>query len=194
MSGSERGGNSRRRSSRRREKDDEEAVAWQPPAGRQSPAGRQPVARGAAKPNQRPAPGKKKQEKAGYAPLFKREPAKSDGTPRLKWTPVKPPSTPLPVLDCPLCEKPIKDIAAALSDRNTGVPVHFDCILEKITAAEEQESGDVISYIGGGRFAVLHYQNPQDLRSFKIKKIIEWEDKENRADWRKPIADRYSIT
>jgi hypothetical protein len=182
MSGSERGGNNRRRSFKRRDKDDDEIAFRQPPAARTN-----------AKPNQRPVQGKKKQEKTAE-PLFRREPVKPGGPPRPKWTPVKPSSAPLPVLDCPLCGKPIKDIAAALSDRNTGVPVHFDCILERINETEYRESGDMVSYIGGGRFAVLHYQKPQDPRSFRIKRIIEWEDKENRADWRGPIADRYSIT
>jgi hypothetical protein len=148
--------------------------------------------------------GKKKQEKAkapqrGAAPqkgaveLFRREVPKASG-PRLKWTPVKPPAVPLSVPDCPICGKPIKDVAAALSDRASGTPVHFDCILGRITEAEPREPGDVVGYIGAGRFAVLHYQNPQVPSSFRIKKIIEWESKENRAEWRSPIADHYSIT
>jgi hypothetical protein len=199
MSGNERGGNNRRRPFKRRDKNEEEAAA-RPAAPRAASTPRAAPARGTAAPprngkqNQRQTPGKKKYDKNDPEPLFKRETAKPGGASRPKWSPVKPSATPLPVSDCPLCGKPIKDIAAALPDRASGTPVHFDCILAKITEAETQEPGDVVSYIGGGRFGVLHYQNSQDIRSFRIKKIIEWEDKENRAIWRKPIADRYSIT
>jgi hypothetical protein len=98
------------------------------------------------------------------------------------------------VPDCPVCGKAIRDLAQAISDRKTGSPVHFDCILEKITKNETRDAGDVISYIGGGRFGVLAWQNPQEPRSFRIKRIIEWENKEDRAVWRKPVADRFSMT
>jgi viroplasmin and RNaseH domain-containing protein len=66
--------------------------------------------------------------------------------------------------------------------------------LEKVAAGEIREKGDVIAYLGGGRFGVLHYANPRDARSFKIKKIIEWEDKDNRAEWRQAVAGHFSIT
>ncbi|MDR1908574.1 MAG: hypothetical protein LBQ35_01485 [Spirochaetaceae bacterium] len=141
--------------------------------------------------------GKQKQEKGKADALFRRETrgeAEAGGIPRPKWTPVKPPSTPLPTPECPLCGKPIKDIASAIVDRNDGEPAHFDCVLNRVSQMEEPESGDVLSYIGGGRFGVLHYQRPGDSQSFTIKRIIEWEDREKQAVWRKSIADRYSVT
>jgi hypothetical protein len=113
---------------------------------------------------------------------------------RPKWQPVKLPSTPLPSPDCPVCGKPIKDISIAFTDKASGSPVHFDCALEKVSEHEAREQGDIISYIGGGRFGIVYYNNSQDLKNFQIKKIIEWEDKENRADWRKNIADHFSVT
>jgi hypothetical protein len=113
---------------------------------------------------------------------------------RPKWTPVKLPQVPVGVHDCPICGKPIKDISSALTDKVSGNPAHFDCVLGKVADREIREKGDVISYLGGGRFGIVHYANPHDARGFKIKKIIEWEDKENRADWRKTIADRFSVT
>jgi hypothetical protein len=113
---------------------------------------------------------------------------------RPRWVPVKPPLIPLTVYDCPVCGKPIKDISSALTDKASGNPAHFDCVLGKVADNEIREKGDVISYLGGGRFGIVHYANPHDSRGFKIKKIIEWEDKENRADWRKVIADHFSVT
>jgi hypothetical protein len=113
---------------------------------------------------------------------------------RLKWIPPKPSGEPLPAPDCPYCGKPIKDISAALTDKNSGEAVHFDCVIAKIGEHEPLEKGEVIAYIGGGRFGVVHFNYTQHSRNFTIKKILEWEDKENRADWRKTIADHYSIT
>jgi hypothetical protein len=104
------------------------------------------------------------------------------------------PAIPLPTPECPVCGKPIKDISSALTDKVSESPAHFDCVLGKVTEGEIQEKGDVVSYIGGGRFGVVHYANPQDVGGFKIKKIIEWENTEKRADWRKTIADHFSVT
>jgi hypothetical protein len=113
---------------------------------------------------------------------------------RPKWTPVKLPSDPLPSPVCPICGKPIKDISSAVTERNSGEPAHFDCIIAKIAGQETLEQGDRIAYIGGGRFGVVHFTSPQDSRNFKIKKIFEWENKENRAEWRGNVADHFSVT
>jgi hypothetical protein len=101
---------------------------------------------------------------------------------------------PFPVPDCPYCGKPIKDLASALSDKNSGAMVHFDCVLSRIAENEVLEKGDAVTYIGGGRFGIVHFSSPSDSRKFMIKKIFEWEDKENRAEWRKFVADHYSVT
>jgi hypothetical protein len=113
---------------------------------------------------------------------------------RPQWTPVKPPADPLPSPVCPICGKPIKDISSAVTEKNSGEPAHFDCIIAKIAGQETLEQGDRIAYIGGGRFGVVHFNTPQDGRNFKIKRIFEWEDKENRAEWRGNIADHFSVT
>jgi 5-methylcytosine-specific restriction endonuclease McrA len=113
---------------------------------------------------------------------------------RPKWTPVKPPSEPLPSGDCAYCGKPIRDIAAAISDEQSGKLVHFDCVIAKIAENEILERGDAVTYIGGGRFGVVHFSSPQETRHFKIKKILEWESTENRAEWRKTVADYFSAT
>ena len=110
------------------------------------------------------------------------------------WTAPKLPTEPIPVPECPWCGKPIKDISTAISDKNSGFPVHFDCIIARLTETEPMESNDVISYIGGGRFGIIHYNNPQDVQDFKIKKIFEWENKDNRCEWRRNISDHFSAT
>jgi hypothetical protein len=96
--------------------------------------------------------------------------------------------------DCVWCGKPVKDIATAICDKDSGQPVHFDCVLARLTESEKLEPNDGICYIGGGRFGVVHYSNPPDTRNFTIKKIFEWETKEVNKEWRRTISEYYSVT
>ncbi|GHV85464.1 hypothetical protein AGMMS50230_10720 [Spirochaetia bacterium] len=114
---------------------------------------------------------------------------------RFIWTVPQLNTDPLPAPDCVRCGKPITDIHAALTDRN-GEAVHFDCVMTELAEHETLEEGDTLSYIGGGRFGIVHFNNPGrvETKKFTIKKILEWENKENRAEWRGVIADHYSIT
>ncbi|MFA6857486.1 MAG: hypothetical protein WCR31_09775 [Treponema sp.] len=93
---------------------------------------------------------------------------------------------------CPVCGKPIEDLTSAVSDRATGKPAHFDCILEQLNKSESLDVNDKITYIGQGRFAVLHFDNPRDLKSFKILKTIEWESREKKLDWREEMSGLFS--
>jgi hypothetical protein len=113
--------------------------------------------------------------------------------PRLKWTSVKLRTDPIPTPECPYCGEPIKDLASAFSGAN-GKAVHFECVQKHIAAAESLEKGDTVVYIGGGRFGVVYFDNQQIPRAFKIKKVIEWEQKDSRASWRGHIADHFSLT
>ncbi|MDR1899077.1 MAG: hypothetical protein LBQ55_03620 [Treponema sp.] len=113
---------------------------------------------------------------------------------RPRWTPPLRPAGPLPSPDCPYCGEPIRDISQAVTDRGSGAPVHFDCVIARIAEGEALEDGDSVTYIGGGRFGIVHFNNPGELQRFRIKKVLEWEDKENRAEWRRDISDHYSLT
>ena len=113
---------------------------------------------------------------------------------RPKWSAPSVSSEPLPSHDCLLCGKPIKDLSTAITDKNSGQPVHFDCIIDSISERETLDDGDIVAYLGGGRFGIVHYHNPSDRKSFQIKKIFEWEDQSTRAAWRKNLADRFSTT
>jgi hypothetical protein len=119
---------------------------------------------------------------------------------RPKWIPPKASNDPLPVSVCPWCGKPIRDISSAIADKDTGVPVHFDCVTARIAFGERLEKGETVAYIGGGRFGIVCFgsqgisQNRNEFRDFTIKKIIEWENKEKRAEWRSLICEHFSIT
>ena len=113
---------------------------------------------------------------------------------RLKWVAPKQPAFSFPQASCAWCGKPIKEISMAISDPASGKPVHFDCAINRIIEEEILERGDTVSYIGGGRFGIIHFNNPPDTRDFRIKKILEWENRENRSEWRAAISDYFTVT
>ncbi|MDR2658801.1 MAG: hypothetical protein LBC27_02265 [Spirochaetaceae bacterium] len=112
---------------------------------------------------------------------------------RPKWKYPKVRTDPIPTPVCPYCKELIRDLTSAVSDKN-GEAAHFECVRKHIAASETMEKDDVISYIGGGRFGIITFDNPNAPHSFKIKKIIEWEDKDNPMPWRDSLADRFSLT
>lgn len=95
---------------------------------------------------------------------------------------------------CEICGKVIspEDIESAVSNRETGNPAHFDCVLKQICDSEKPGPNERVTYIGQGRFAVLHFENPHDLRHFSIRRTIEWEDRDNRLEWRNEMAGLFS--
>ena len=107
-----------------------------------------------------------------------------------------PVASPVPISThiCPWCGKPINDLSAAITDKTNGEPVHFECVLARLNETETLESNDTICYIGGGRFGIVHYNNPQNTADFEIKKIFEWESKDSRSEWRRVIGERFSVT
>ncbi|GMO40237.1 MAG: hypothetical protein Ta2B_20110 [Termitinemataceae bacterium] len=113
---------------------------------------------------------------------------------RLKWKSPVLSATPIPKPICPSCKKPITDLAMSFTDRVTGEPIHFDCVVERIKNAEPVAEGESVTYLGGGRFGIIKFGVPSLMRSFKVKKVIEWENKDERALWRADIADHFSLT
>ncbi len=102
------------------------------------------------------------------------------------------PTLPKPV--CPRCGAQIEDLPSALNDKESGAPIHFDCVLARLTESETLADGEKIVYLGGGRFGVVLFENPSDLKHFRVRKLIQWEEKEKRADWRREVSDLYSAT
>lgn len=100
----------------------------------------------------------------------------------------------LPRPVCPRCGSLIEDLASALNDKESGAPMHFDCVLARLAEAENIGEGEKVVYLGGGRFGVVQFETPGDQRKFRIRKTLQWEEKEKRADWRRQVADLYSST
>ena len=114
-------------------------------------------------------------------------------------------------VECSFCGKPVTDVASALADKTTDMPVHFDCVLNYLAEHETLNDGQSISYIGQGRFAVISSKVPGAAAEtaaglvaagavaagapsprFVIERIIEWEPRDKKYEWRVHIADAYS--
>ena len=93
---------------------------------------------------------------------------------------------------CPLCQKAITDVSSALSYKTSGSPVHFECVMSMLEKSETVGHNEKICYIGQGRFGILYFENPRDQRHFTIKKIIEWENRDAKFEWRDEISSLYS--
>lgn len=126
-------------------------------------------------------------------PLARRDIPRQDAPKRERRIEIDlPPPPKLPTPLCPRCGEPITDITSALTDRDSGTPVHFDCAVKFLEGAENIGETQKIVYIGQGRFAVMEFENPADMKKFHIVRTIEWESRESRAEWRGDIASQFS--
>ena len=97
------------------------------------------------------------------------------------------------VVTCDLCGEAITDLANAIANKGNANPVHFDCVLNKLTETERPSTNEKIAYIGQGKFALLYFENPHDQKHFSIRKTIEWESRESeRGSWRNEMAGLFS--
>lgn len=93
---------------------------------------------------------------------------------------------------CAKCGEPITDLASAMSDRTSGEPIHFDCVMSELVRGENLRDGERVAYIGNGKFAVIKFESAHDYRHFKIIKTIEWESHDKPIAWRDEMASLYS--
>jgi hypothetical protein len=83
-----------------------------------------------------------------------------------------------------VCQKPIRELPAALCHQATGLPAHFDCVLKELREAHEILPQEKLCYLGGGSFAILQFKNGN---RFTIKKKIPYEIKETPQEWKKAL-------
>jgi len=100
------------------------------------------------------------------------------------------PQEPRETPTCPLCQKPIYDLSTALSSsKEEGDPAHFDCVLDRVAAAETLEPGEKVVYLGSGTFAVVSFKDKAEA-AFTVKRRIQWEKEGEKKDWRKTMSSR----
>ena len=102
--------------------------------------------------------------------------------------PVRPePTVPIVLPDCPVCGKPVRELASALTHRVSRKPAHFDCVVRELRESNEIAPQEKICYLGGGSFGILEFRTPGGSARFAIKKRIQYEEKEAPQDWKKPL-------
>ncbi len=98
-----------------------------------------------------------------------------------------PRAEPLVFPDCPICRQPVRELASALTHRETGQPAHFDCIMRELRDSNELTPQERICYLGGGSFGILEFRQPAAAGRFVIRKRIQYEEKEAVPEWKKPL-------
>lgn len=93
--------------------------------------------------------------------------------------------------DCSICNKPIRDVSAAITDQESEKAAHFDCILKKLSETEGLDNQEKIIYLGSGDFGVVKIINN---KKFEIIKKIQYENSEERIDWRKDMRFQFPET
>jgi len=92
-----------------------------------------------------------------------------------------------PAILCSVCGKNIRDLSSAITEKNSGSPAHFDCIIKDIAKNENIKESEKVVYLGNGKFGIIHYENNQN-KNFKIIKEIEYEEKKDeQPDWRSQL-------
>ncbi|WNY67030.1 hypothetical protein [Borreliella lusitaniae] len=92
-------------------------------------------------------------------------------------------------LNCVICEKKINDLIFSMSLRveNEDKPVHFDCVINKLTVENNLSSNEKLVYRGVGKFFIVDTSSRGEYLYFKIIKEIEFENLEEQPIWRKKI-------
>jgi hypothetical protein len=96
-----------------------------------------------------------------------------------------------PAPACPICEKPVSDLVSAIAHRETGAPVHFECVLRWLGDAEKILPDERLVYLGNGAFGVTA-ANLGGNQRIAIKRMIQYEQKDKKPEWRKEISARYA--
>jgi hypothetical protein len=97
------------------------------------------------------------------------------------------PAVPLVIPDCPVCGKPVRELASALTHRVSRQPAHFDCVVKELRESNEIAPQEKLCYLGGGCFGILEFRPPGGPSRFVIKRRIQYEEKETPQDWKKPL-------
>jgi hypothetical protein len=89
--------------------------------------------------------------------------------------------------DCPICARPVRELASALTHRLSGKPAHFDCIVKELRDANEISPEERLCYLGAGSFGILEFRSQGEGAKFVIRKRIPYEEKEHPQEWKKPL-------
>ena len=87
---------------------------------------------------------------------------------------------------CPICQKPVRELASAIAHQETQAPTHFDCILRILREENSLSENEKICYLGNGSFGIVQFRNlPGSPARFFVRKRIQYEKTDPMPDWRK---------
>ena len=87
---------------------------------------------------------------------------------------------------CPVCQKPVRELACAIAHRETQAPAHFDCILKILREENHLSENEKICYLGNGSFGIVQFRAAagSPMRFF-VRKRIQYEKTDPLPDWRR---------
>jgi len=124
------------------------------PSGRRERAQggrRQEQGRGGRRPESAPSGRRERQGKGGASRVPEPQPAR--------------PEIPMVFPDCPVCGKPVRELASALTHRASRQPAHFDCVFRELRDVNGISPQEKLCYLGSGSFGILEFKAPVDRAS-----------------------------
>ena len=85
---------------------------------------------------------------------------------------------------CPVCQRPVRELASAIAHRETGEPAHFDCILKLLREEHNPGENEKICYLGNGSFGVVQFRGPM---RFFVRKRVQYEKTDAPPQWRRAL-------
>jgi hypothetical protein len=89
---------------------------------------------------------------------------------------------------CPVCQKAVRELHAAITHRESGQPAHFDCILQLLRDSNDLQESEKICYLGKGSFGIVQFRQNAGPMHFLIRKRIQYEQTDGFPDWRRNTA------
>ena len=89
--------------------------------------------------------------------------------------------------ECPLCQKPVRDLYSAITHQSSNKPAHFDCILKMLREINELAGNEKICYLGNGSFGIIQFRNTAGKLRFFIRKRLNYEETDPVPEWRKKL-------
>jgi len=94
---------------------------------------------------------------------------------------------------CPLCQKAVRDLASAITHKESGAPAHFDCILKTLRGVHAVQQNEKICYLGKGSFGIVQFRQNSGPMRFLIRQRFQYEDTERVPEWRQKPAINLSL-
>ncbi len=102
--------------------------------------------------------------------------------------PNKPPKQNTWQPNCPICNKPVKNINIAIEEKVSKKPAHFECVIRNLSTEVKLGPHERLHYLGSGCFGIVKFEEGKGLSSYTIIRRIQYEDNDQKAEWRKGIS------